>query len=216
LSIKKYFAVFFLLNAYTNGIGQSLKSYFPEKKIVGRFNFTGLLDAYDENISIGAEYRFNAHWSTGSDVAYIFKSIYLSESKDANGIILRPFIRYYPKKDNSGFLEAEIHYKYVAYQLTDWIGRDASNGVPAYEEYATFHYNKRVFGLNIKAGTDANLSRDKRLRLEVYLGLGIRFKMQGADIGTYIRQRGLFPELYNPQYSTLVLPLGMRLLCDIR
>jgi hypothetical protein len=216
LNIKKYFTAFFLIIIYTNGTGQSIKSYFPEKKIVGRFNFTGLLDVFDENISIGAGYRFSPHWSTGIDVAYIFKSIYLSESKVANGIILRPFIRYYPKKEKGGFLEAEIHYKYVAYRLTDWVGRDATNGVPAYEEYATFHYNKRVMGLNINAGTDENLSRDKRLRLEVYIGIGIRFKKQGADIGIYTRQRELFQNLYNPQYSTVVLPLGMRLLYDIK
>lgn len=195
---------------------QSVKDYFPEKKIIGRFNFTGLLDGFDQNISIGIEYRFNTHWSTGSDAAYIFRSIYLSESKVASGIILRPFIRYYPRKNGSGFIEAEIHYKYVTYQLTDWIGRDATNGVPAYEEYTTFNYNKRAVGLNIKTGTDANLSRDKKLRLEIYIGLGVRYKKQGVDNGIYTRTRGSFGGLYDPEYSTVVLPLGMRLVYDIK
>lgn len=214
---KKYFATFFLLIVYLNGIGQSLKNYFPEKKIVIRFNFIGLLDPYDENISMGAEYRFNAHWSTGSDVAYIFNSIYLSESKKVNGFIFRPFIRYYPENHKKSFFEAEIHYKNVAYQITDWIGRDADNGVPAYEEYATFNYNKNVYGLHFKAGTQANLSRNKKLRLEVHLGLGIRYKKQGVNAGIYLRPRDLlFPDIYSPEYSIIVVPAGMRLLYDIK
>lgn len=219
---KLYFSLIFLFIVFQKGNGQSLekgvtseKSYFA-KKVTARFNFTGVADPYDQNISVGGEYRFNPHWSVGSDVAYIFKSYYLSESKYARGIILRPFIRYYFEKNRNGFLEAVINYKYVSYEITDWIGKEISNGMPAYEEYSTFHFIKKTYGLNFKAGTAANLTRDERLRLEFYAGLGIRFKNQGADIGSYTRRRGLFGGLYDPKYSTVVLPMGMRLVYDIK
>ena len=221
-NLKNYLAVFLILlysnvsGQSDNGMEQSVKDYFSVKKIIGRFNFTGLLDGFDQNISIGVEYRFNTQWSTGSDAAYIFRSVYLSESKNVNGVILRPFIRYYLSKNGSGFVEAEIHYKYVTYQLTDWIGREVTNGVPAYEEYTTLIFHKRAFGLNIKVGDNVNLTRDKKFRLEPYIGLGIRFKKQGVDNGVYGRNRRSFGAIYDPEYSTIVLPLGMRLVYDIK
>lgn len=223
MRIKIYCSVILLFIVCTNACGQSLngsalsaKNVPFEKEIIARFNFAGLLDPYDENISFGGEYRFNPHWSTGSDVAYIFRSLYLSESNYSNGFILRPFIRYYPKKDRGGFFEAEIHYKHVSYQITDWIGKDEINGVPSYEEYSTFHYIKNAYGLNIKTGNSANLTRDKRLRLEFYAGLGVRFKNQGADIGDYFRRRGFLVDIYNPNYTTFVVPMGMRIVYKLK
>lgn len=64
-------------------------------------------------------------------------------------------------------MEAEFHYKYVTYKITDWIGRDVTNGIPAYEEYTTFNFNKRAIGLHVKTGTSANLSRNKKLGLKL-------------------------------------------------
>ncbi len=221
-NLKKIFAILFVL-AYSkvtgqsnNGIYRSVEEIFPDKKITGRFNFTGLLDVFDENISLGIEYRFKSLWSAGSDVAYIFRSDYLSESNTAGGIILRPFFRYYFNTRGRIFLEAQVHYKYAVYKLTDWVGRDVSNGIPAYEEYTTFRYHKRALGLNINFGDNVNLTRDEKLRLEPYIGLGVRFKKQGVDNGVYARERRLLASIYEPKYSTVVLPLGMRLVYDFK
>jgi hypothetical protein len=190
---------------------------FPvQKALIARFNFTGLLDAYDENITIGAEYRFSEHWSTGSDVAYIFNSAYLSESHSSSGFIVRPFIRYYPENGRYGFFEAGFHYKHVSYKINDWIGKDVVNGQPAYEEYSAFHFIKNVYDFNLKAGTATDLSRNKKLRLEFYGGVGIRFKNQHSKEGSYTRTRGLLASLYNPHYSTLVVPMGMRIVYEIK
>ncbi|MEO6844139.1 MAG: hypothetical protein ABI184_03140 [Ginsengibacter sp.] len=89
--------------------------------------------------------------------------------------------------------------------------RDVINGVPSYEEYSTFHFLKNVFEFNMKIGTATDLTRDKKLRMEFYIGLGYRFKSQRSDIGSYERERDFIPELYQPQYSTLVLPTGVRI-----
>jgi hypothetical protein len=215
LTIKKYFTALFLLIACYSGTSQKVDNNLQGKTITARFNFLGIMDYYDVNFSIGAEYGLKPNWSIGSDLAYVYQSAYLYESKNSKGFIFRPFIRFYPGKDKRGFLEAELHYKYVSYKLTDWIARDVTNGVPAYEEYTTFHFRKNVFGVSIKTGTQANLSRNKKFRLELYIGLGIRFKNQGADVGTYIRGRGFFFDLYQPHYSAVVVPSGARFLYDI-
>lgn len=172
------------------------------------------MDGLDQNISVGGEYRFAEEWSAGSDLAYIFYSEYLVESKSSKGLILRPFIRYYPENERNGFFEAGLHYKHVSYKITDWVGKDVINGQPSYEEYETFHYIKNAYEFNLKAGTAANLSRNKKFRIEFYAGLGIRFKNQGADNGSYSRSRNLFSSIYRPRYSTVVVPIGIRLVYD--
>ncbi len=202
---------------YSNVTGQSVFSETNNfERLTLRFNFLGLIDDFDQNISIGVEYRFNEHWSTGGDVAYIFHSIYLSQSKTVRGYIIRPFIRYYPDKKRTGFFEAQMHYKFVSYGITDWIDRDIINGVASYQEYTSFHYNKNVYGINIIAGTKENLSQDKKLKIELFMGVGYRHKKQGADEGSYLRQRGNNISIYNPKYSTLVLPMGASLVYDIK
>jgi len=222
LRSRTFVTISLLLAISKNTFSQSSKGLVPaevfplQKGITARFNFTGLLDGFDQNISIGGEYRFADHWSAGSDVAYIFASGYLGESKSSHGLILRPFIRYYPENGRYGFFEAGLHYKYVSYKITDWIEKDVVNGVPSYQEYSTFHYLKNVYEINLKAGTAANLSRNKKFRIEFYGGLGVRFKTQKSDNGSYSRTRGWLGSLYNPRYSTLVIPIGMRLVYDLK
>jgi hypothetical protein len=221
--IKKYSAAFILLLFCISASAQipdrarsSNSTGSSGKGLTARFNYTGLIDPFDQNLSFGAEYKLNGHWSTGLDLAWVLTSAYLSESKHANGLIARPFVRYYPWGNKKGFFEAVVNYKYVSYGIKDWVGKDVTNGVPAYQEYTTFHFNKNAFGLHLNAGTSANLSRDKRLKMEFYLGIGVRFKTQGADIGEYDRQWRWLGKLYDPKFSGIVLPMGARLVYDIR
>ena len=219
----KYIIASLLIVFYSNVSGQTdnWKYQDPKPGTVGRmigirFNVTGLADFFDQNISFGGEYKFAPLWSAGTDVGYVFHSNYLSESKFTSGIILRPFIRYYLDKDGRGFLEGQIHYKKVSYEITDWIGRDVSNGVPAYEEYTSFKYRKRVFDLRINIGDNVSLSRDEKLMLEPYIGIGVRFKKQGVDGSVYQRGNRWLGKLYDEKYSSVVLPLGLRLVYQVR
>ncbi len=190
--------------------------HFFNRTITLRFNPFGLADPYDENISFGAEHVFRPQWSAGSDVAYVFNSVYLEESKIVHGFIVRPFIRYYFRQGRRSFLEAEGHFKYAAYQITDWLGRDVVNGVPSYEEFASFNFIKKVYGINIKTGGNLKLSRDGRFRLEGYVGVGVRLKNQGVKNGLYNRQVDVIPNIYNPVTTTVSIPLGVRFLYDIK
>ncbi len=186
------------------------------KKIVARFNFTGIGDPYDENASVGGEYKFAPNWSAGSDVAYIFNSVYVKDAKKTRGYIVRPFIRFYPDTWRNGFLEVQFHYKYASYQLADWMGRDVTNGVPAYEEYTTFQYKKKAWGFHLNAGSSTKITPDNKLRLEFYIGLGIRYKKQYTDNGIFTPKNVTFSGLYNPHYTTVVLPIGLRLVYDLK
>lgn len=191
--------------------GDSLNESSFQKEFSGRLNFLGLLDGLDQNVSIGGEYLFNPHWSAGLDIGYIFSSEYLSENRQGSGVIIRPFVRYYPGDSRIFFWQGEIHYKYVRYKLTDWLGKDMVNGFPSYEELTTFNYIKKVYGFHIKAGRSYNLSTNKKLKLELYIGLGYRWKNQGSEEGSYFRSRTFMSNIYEPRFNSLVVPMGARL-----
>lgn len=209
---KKILLTVFSLVVFIGAFSQSEESKQPGNVFV-RFNFLGLLDVVDQNLSTGIEYRFRPQWSTGSDVAWIFNSRYFYEGKSANGFLVRPFIRYYPRKNGVGFLEAELHYKFVSYKIEDWVGRNPVNGVPSYQEFARFNYNKDAIGIHFKGGTQVDLSRDKRLRLEFIFGIGVRWKWQGAKNVVY---ENFGWELDNQNRSFPVVPCTIRLIYSVK
>lgn len=143
-----------------------------------RFNFTGLADPYDGNISIGAEYAVGSRLSVIADFAYIFYARFPSEILSASGVLIRPVIRYYMSNSPIIFFEAAPFYKHAGYKMEDWVGKDCINGIPAYKQYQKYIFRRRVLGLNLQAGIQAVLSKDKALRLEFYTGLGIRIKWE--------------------------------------
>lgn len=182
-----------------------------QKDVVGRINFLGVLDGYDHNISLGAEYRFHPEWSVGLDAGYIFQSGYIEENKGVSGIILRPFLRHYFKENRKGFVETHIHFKTVRYKVSDWIGKEVVEGVPSYEEFTTFHYNKKIFGISFIVGRNFNLIKKHDLvKLEPYFGLGIRIKSQRSKNGLYSPRNNLL-DIFEPNYNYLGVLTGMRL-----
>ena len=217
--MQKFSIIVFLLMSFSHVNGQigknnqlfSLMAPF-QKELIGRVNFPGILDAYDRNISLGAEYQFNPQWSAGIDAGYIFQSEYIKNNKGTRGMLLRPFMRYYFKEKRTGYLEAHLHYKTVAYKVKDWIGRDFTNGIPAYEELSTFDFNKKVFGISVIIGDKFNMSKDNQtLKLEPYIGLGARFKKQEAENGSFTPSNNwLIPET-DPEFTYLAILMGMRL-----
>ena len=186
-----------------------------------RFNFTGLADPIDNNISFGGEFPIHPQWSVITDLAYIEYSGYFSRIKRTSGYIIKPAIRYYPYSlKHNGFLEAVLFYKKAHYNLRDWLGKDCVNGVQSYEQYTDFSYNKHVTGFNLQMGIQTALSRNKQLQFEAYLGLGIRIRQQdvaGEENCCYNVERD-FPDV-NGSSGSFVLssfPLGMRIIYCIK
>ena len=74
--------------------------------------------------------------------------------------------------------EFELHYKRVDYTIEDWIGRNAVNGVASYEEFTTFKSRKESAGANVKARFQEKITKNGRLYMEIYVGLGAKTKKQ--------------------------------------
>ena len=157
-----------------------------------RFNFPGLIDFQDNNLSSGLEYKINQQWSTGADVGWIFSSRYMARTKAANGLLFRPFIRLYPKENGKLFVETELHYKKVTYKIEDWLGRSPVNGTPAYEEFTTFNYKKRAMGMHFRVGGVFDITKDGLLKLEMTGGIGFRYKEEYPVGGLYQSGRPFF------------------------
>jgi len=190
-----------------------------------RFNWLGLMDMQDFNVSIGGEKRLNKRWSATMDAGYIFGSLYYGKTNRTTGIILRPGVRLYLVKHTNLYYELQFHYKGVRYNVIDWLDKDLVNNVPAYEEHKTFQVRRRVYGGHILFGGRMLSFRNTRLSMEAYFGLGFRYKeewlpreepnsgyMTGPNM--LIRQ-----SLFATRKSTQVLPslpFGFRFVYAIR
>jgi hypothetical protein len=183
-----------------------------------RANPLGVIDLGDQNISTGTEYRFSKKWAVGIDLAYIFYST-MPDMKRTNGYIIRPAVRRYLGKGLTTYLEAELHYKYVAYNLQGWVGYGVVNNVAAWEEYRSFNFIKRVAGIQFKIGIQEKLVKDW-LWIEPYIGIGARRKWQDQglpDNATYSVQRGWTRDRVSPKVTDYIaLPAGIRLLFKLR
>jgi len=184
-----------------------------------RINPTGLLDFVETNFSLGYEYHLTHNWSIAADATWIFYSKYFSHTKHANGFIFRPAIRRYTGPLKTGFLEAELHYKYVVSTIQDWLGRNCVGGVSAYEEFTKFDYLRKVIGFHLKVGHAAKLSKDNKFWFEYYIGLGARWtfrKVINEPNSCYIYASGPFSDAIENARTTIALPCGFRLLYNLR
>lgn len=185
----------------------------PEKTWLLRLNPLGLLDFNDHNISIGAEYRFKPAWSVSADIAYIFDAS-IEDLQRTRGYIFRPAVRKYYGRQLNSFFEAELHYKYVSYTMEGWVDRNVVNNTPAFEQYIRYHLIKKVVGLQVKAGAQEILVKD-RLLIEIYAGVGIRAKWHDTDLppNSNIRAtRTLANDLDKKSSIAPAIPSGIRLL----
>lgn len=212
----KYLPGIFLVIIFTKELSaQSSKSNTlkPYTQAV-RFNVLGLVDPFDGNISFGGEYAFHPRLSVTTDLSFILYSTYLQNNKRALGYILKPAIRYYASENRSAFLEAAIFYKGVGYKTEGWIDNEVVNGLPTYQEYKEFIFRKRVIGINLQAGFQRSISKDKLLLIEGYFGFGIRFKWQDIKDNPNSRIQSdniFFDPLSDPYYVRPSIPTGLRL-----
>ena len=184
-----------------------------------RFNILGLLDGFDNNLSFGIEKKFTRKVSFAFDAGWVFHSGYLSMSKKTSGIILRPSVRLYPNPDRNGFMEVELHYKSVLYTLEDWVGRECTNDVPAYDEFTSFRYRKQAYGFHLRGGYKGAFDREKLFWIEFSGGLGLRWKTQGLHRepeSCYNRNGGLFELDAVENQARPVFPITVRLLYRIQ
>src|ERR1044072_3525905 len=173
---KSFFLCLILFTGIISAYSQYSKGGIRDSNYIFlRLNLLGLLDIVEPNLSVGAEFRWKERWSYGADIGWVFYSNSVAEAKNINVIIRRPFMRYYITEKHRTFIEGELHYKYVVYQMEDWVGRGAVAGVPAFEEFMKFPIRKHVGGFNFKFGGQTSISANKKTWLEFYVGFGIRY-----------------------------------------
>lgn len=167
----------------------------------------------DHTVLLTGEYRLKPNLALLADAGYIFASDYRSNIKKTTGFNIRPSVRMYHGKRNKGYLQAQAFYKMVDYTITDWIGKDCVDGVPAYEKLEDFTYRKNVMGFNIIAGGLLPLSPSHKWLIDLYGGLGIRVKnhkVVNEPDGCYELNNGGFFN-FEMNGTTISVPLGLRI-----
>jgi hypothetical protein len=132
---------------------------------------------FEPTINVGAEYRLTKSVAISLDAGYILNNWIASNTKNANGFMLKPAIRYYLWKEKRFYTEAEFMYKQVNLQKLDWLGINCVNSVPSYEEFRKFTLQKNIYAFNAKFGrVDALSKNNDKVSIDYYIGLGTRNK----------------------------------------
>ncbi len=178
IQLRLFLAVSALILLKPLVYGQQKDSLDNQYKWAARLNPMALLDPFDLHLNVGAEHRYHPSWSVAAEVSTYLVSGYYNSVKKTRGYMFRPSLRFYPRPSGKMYFDAELFYKKVNYSFTDWLGKAARNGVPAYEEYTDFTLQKSVMGGHLKIGRQSYLISDKRWRAELFVGLGVRNKKE--------------------------------------
>jgi len=197
------FCVPFLLHAQRKPLDYKMAVSFNPSLLIGS----------DYTVMLGAEYRVKEKIGLLLDAGYIFHSSYFEANKikGASGFNLRPAVRWYGRKGKE-FLQLQLFYKHVDYNIYDWLGKNCVNEVPAYEQLQNFIYRKKAVTLNFIVGEMYRLSDD--LYIEIYAGLGTKFKSQGpTEPNSCYRNEGgdVGFNMYNEKSVTPNVPMGFKL-----
>jgi len=167
----------------------------------------------DHMLLLTGEYRLKPNLALLADVGYIFASDYRSQIDKTSGFNIRPALRFYHGQRNKGYLQAQAFYKRVNYTITDWVGKNCVNGVPAYEKLESFTYRKNVMGFHVVAGGVFPLSQSHKWLLDLYGGLGFRnkiHKLVNEPDGCYELNTGGFLN-FETNGNTISVPMGVRI-----
>ncbi len=192
---------------------------FNENKTAISFNPFALA-AVDYTLLVGYERKLSVKFFLGSEAGYIFASSYIGNdgqsSNKGTGFIIRPSLRWFAADNNKFYLQPQVFYKQVTHQMHDWLGKDAVNGVPSYEQLQDFKYRRIISGFNLVAGFALPLGQHSRNYIDLYFGLGIRNKkslVAGEPTSVYNRAIGIFDPEDDGVFPSV--PIGVRFIYAI-
>jgi hypothetical protein len=187
---------------------------FTENKAAISFNPFALA-AVDYTLLVGYEKKLASKFFLGSEAGYIFASAYIGNdeqsSNDGTGFIIRPSLRWFVADNNKFYIQPQLFYKQVTHKMHDWLGKNAVNGVPSYEQLQDFKYRRKISGFNIVAGFVLPLGQHNRSYVDLYFGLGVRNKkslIAGEPNSVYNRATGIFDPVDDGVYPSV--PMGVR------
>ena len=213
------FLLLFSVPVFSTFCQEALEQEKQKRPLDLRLNILGLIDVFDTNLSLAVESRRTDKIALIFEAGWIFYSQYLSMSKKTNGVILRPAFRYYANPEKNRFVEVELHYKSVIYNIEDWIGRECSGNVPSYDQFTTFKFRKQAYGFHLRGGMKGALDREKSFWVEFSPGIGLRWKTQGLHRepnSCYFRGEGFFEFEVTENAARPVFPMALRLLYRIQ
>lgn len=173
-----------------------MPAFAQSKKFSVTFNPLSLLER-DGGLTPGIGYNFNNRLSVYSDLGIIFFTAgeYAGneiETSRSFGFKIKPAIRLYLKNkeiQSGGFFELEGMYKHVAYDAISGIDVVDNNGNVAYTYIGGYKIKKNVYGLNFKLGNRSFFDKEKRLGIDIYIGVGSRkknFSVSGLPTGVQV------------------------------
>jgi len=151
------------------------------------------------------------------EAGYIFSSLYMNEKSynAAQGFIVRVSPKILIGQTRRFYMAPQFFYKKVSHRIEDWLGKDVVGGVPSYSQYQRFRYQRRIYGTNLTCGVYLPLDRKGRNSLDLYAGLGVRWKKaEVTDVprATYRTNLQFFGD---EGLVTASIPLGARLLFSL-
>jgi len=180
------------------------------------FSPLALIQLHDFTLMAGAEKWIYRRANLTLDAGWIFASNYFGtdESFGACGFIIRPGIKYFITPTRRGYLQGQFFYKQVTHHIYDWLQKELLNGVPSYEQLQEFKFRRKVHGYHLILGLMLPLKKDRKLFLDWYLGLGVRYKWSSIPReknSRYPAARQFFVDNEDEGSTLPSLPFGFRL-----
>jgi hypothetical protein len=195
---------------------------YTEVKSAISFNPLALIQV-DYTVLAGYEHRLKPGLFLTTEIGYIFASSYIEAdyqgTNTATGFTIRPSIKRFFNRNSRYYIQAQVFYKQVNHHIYDWLGRDAVDNVPSYEQLEHFDYRRLMIGFNGVGGMLVPLNRNRSLYFDFYAGLGIRLKkaMVIAEPNSVYFPRSIIELNNDPDNTTLPsLPIGLRLIFVVK
>lgn len=190
---------------------------------LGAVTFSPLaLAQIDYTLMAGAEKWISRRFDGTLESGWIFASDFLGREgrQGESGFNIRPGIKYFITPTRRGYLQGQVFYKQVTHRLYDWLQKDVVNGVPSYEQLQDFKYRRKVHGYNLMLGVMVPLNRERKLFLDMYFGLGVRYKWSSIVGEKRSRYPGVNTFLiadFEREGATLPsVPAGFRIFYNLR
>jgi hypothetical protein len=206
--MKKYFVPLLLFAMQAKAQN---KQEIADRQAIG-IEPLALIQIYDGGLFLTYDYRISNRIALAADAGWIFYSAYLQQAKHVGGYSFRPSIRFFVNPAATIYVEPQFTVKHVVYTIYDWLDKQVSNGVAGYQQLQDFRYVKNVVGGNVLVGFVLPTGAT-RLKLDLYVGLGAKFKtnyIQGEPESSYRRERAVL-NIYGNDLSMPAFPFGVRL-----
>lgn len=198
------------------------KRPFTETNHAVSFNLPALAQI-DYTVLFGYEKKLAPKLFLSAEAGYIFASGYIRDENFSNppasGFLVRPSLKWFVARNNEFYLQPQAFYKQVTHSVYDWLGKNAVNDIPAYEQLQDFKYRRTIVGMNAVAGFAIPLGWFNNAYLDIYMGLGVRIKKSsvvGEPHSVYRKSSVSIAtgDLDNGWYPSL--PLGIRFIYAIK